>query len=74
MRVRCRGRVLRVVRPAGAARQDRSGTTLADTKIGVAARLEGYEYLPDSDEPTAAFARVAALHPPDDAEKPLASR
>lgn len=51
MRVRCRGRVLRVVRPSikgfGASGQAQSG---AETKIGVAVRLEGYEYLPDAEE------------------------
>src|ERR1700756_2566397 len=56
MPVRCRGRILRVVR---------SSTTnnlrpdSAETKIGVAARLECYEYLPD---PSADLARVASLH------------
>jgi hypothetical protein len=43
MPVRCRGRALRVVRPATSA----SSTTAnhVETKIGVAVRLECYEYL-----------------------------
>jgi len=54
MRVRCRGHVLRVVKPP----QDVSG---AQSKIGVAVRLEGYEYLPAMSD-SSNFARVAALH------------
>lgn len=63
MRVKCRARVLRVVRPAesplaaGASFEAR-----AETKIGVAARLHSYEYLPEAVEGTAAFERVAVLH------------
>ena len=44
MPVRCRGRALRVVRPATSASTSISG----ETKIGVAVRLECYEYLSDS--------------------------
>jgi hypothetical protein len=73
MRVRCRGRILRVVRPTAKSGQDSSNTTAAETKIGVAVRLEGYEYLSES-EGAASFARVSTLHPSDDAEKPLAGR
>jgi len=36
-------------------------TTIPETKIAVAVRLEGYEYL-DPAEPAAAFQRVSALH------------
>jgi PilZ domain len=56
MPVRCRGRILRVVRPG-------STSTLpggSQGKIGVAVRLECYEYLPDRVEPPP---RVSALHP-----------
>ena len=46
MPVRCRGRALRVVRPATSAS---SSTSInGETKIGVAVRLECYEYLSDS--------------------------
>jgi hypothetical protein len=73
MRVRCRGRILRIVRPTGRPRQDSLNTTCAETKIGVAVRLEGYEYLPET-EPASGLARVSTLHPSDDTEEPLASR
>lgn len=62
MPVRCRGRVLRVQKPA-----QRSGdcfaTIHAETKIGVAVRFEGYEYLSDAAESSAAYARISTLHP-----------
>jgi len=70
MRVRCRGRVLRVTTPAnpphaGLSHADPShaSTPLADSqaRIGVAVRLEGYEYLPDMAD-NSALQRVAALH------------
>ncbi|HTW59399.1 MAG TPA: PilZ domain-containing protein [Terriglobales bacterium] len=59
MRVRCRGHVLRVVKPA---QPSCDSPAVAETKIGVAVRLEGYEYLPEVAESSAAFARVSALH------------
>lgn len=55
MPVRCRGRVLRVVRPP-------AGVGHAETKIGVAVRLEGYEYLNSSAESSMPVSRVATLH------------
>jgi PilZ domain len=72
MPVRCRGRVLRVVRPAATSAPDGSGTAPAETKIGVAVRLEGYEYLPESSQSSASFPRVSALHPEHEEERPLA--
>jgi hypothetical protein len=68
MPVRCRGHVLRVVRPA--AGRDSSGPTHAETKIGVAVRFEGYEYLAESSESAASFPRVSALHPRDPDHEP----
>jgi hypothetical protein len=59
MPVRCRGRILRVVKPAVTAAQHPTG---AETKIGVAVRLEGYEYLPESAEGSSSFTRVSSLH------------
>ena len=56
MPVRCRGRILRVVRSSTA---NNLRPDSAETKIGVAVRLECYEYLPD---PSADLARVASLH------------
>ena len=67
MPVRCRGRILRVVRPAA-----NSDSSPAEPKIGVAVRLEGYEYLPESSESSAAFPRVSSLHPHRDEHRPLA--
>jgi len=70
MPVRCRGRILRVVRPAAMSAPDSSGTARPETKIGVAVRLEGYEYLPES-ESAATFPRVSALHPHHEEDRPL---
>lgn len=53
MRVRCRGKVVRVVQPA------------VGNKSGVAVHLEGYEFLPESEMKTdvsASFNRISALH------------
>ncbi len=79
MRVRCRGSVLRVALPPDVSQPDTSqpvqsqhdpsqpAATLAnpraETKIGVAVRLHGYEYLPESaDSSSSSFQRVSALH------------
>ena len=67
MPVRCRGRILRVVRPAAKS----SDAAHAERKIGVAVRLDGYEYLPESTEPAAAYPRVSSLHPLRDGERPV---
>jgi len=52
MRVRCMGRVLRVVQPS------------VGTKLGVAVHFDGYEYLPETKVAVerADFDRVSALH------------
>ncbi|HEV2397662.1 MAG TPA: PilZ domain-containing protein [Candidatus Sulfotelmatobacter sp.] len=63
MPVRCRGRVLRVVRPA-------ASVSHAETKIGVAVRLEGYEYLNSSAEGSIPVSRVATLHGRHDEDLP----
>ena len=73
MRVRCRGRILRIVRPDGSSTQNSLNKPCAETKIGVAVRLEGYDYLPET-EPASGLARVSTLHPSGDKEEPLASR
>ena len=67
MPVRCRGRILRVIRPATALLGACSG--LAETKIGVAVRLEQYEYLPADSHISGP--RVAALHPHQEEEREL---
>ncbi len=78
MRVRCRGRVLRIVRPADTswkpAASPAGGTKLAEskaaeTKIGVAVCLKGYEYLPEVENSAVNFRRVSALHSPSETER-----
>ena len=67
MPVRCRGHILRVVRPAAP-----FDSSPCDAKIGVAVRLEGYEYLPEASESSATFPRVSTLHSHHDEDRPLA--
>ncbi|MFZ0731222.1 MAG: PilZ domain-containing protein [Candidatus Sulfotelmatobacter sp.] len=64
MPVRCRARVLRVVRPVSPL--NGSASAAAETKIGVAVRLEAYEYLQAASDPVP---RVSALHPDHDKER-----
>jgi len=70
MPVRCRGRILRIVRPAAPLQLDSSASVRAETKIGVAVRLEGYEYLPS--DSTAKSVRVSTLPSPHDEDLPVA--
>jgi hypothetical protein len=83
MRVRCRGRVVRIVKPADkgwmpaasvdTATATRSAETRsAETKIGVAVCLNGYEYLPETEDTSADFRRISALHSPSETERPAA--
>jgi hypothetical protein len=73
MRVRCRGRVLRVVRPSVKGLfSPAQPTSPAETKIGVAVLLEGYEYLPETTEARATFPRISALHAQHEDERPAA--
>jgi PilZ domain len=81
MRVRCRGRVLRVVKPADHGWKPTTsaeiettfpGTKPAGTKIGVAVCLNGYEYLPETEDGSADFRRISALHTPSETELPAA--
>jgi PilZ domain len=58
MRVRCRGHVLRVARPSISL----PSIATCDSKLGIAVRFDGYEYLPESLEGTSTFARVSVLH------------
>ena len=62
MRVRCRGRVLRVV----TAETPASASTVAEgeTKIGVAVCLKDYEYLPETEAGPSDYQRISALHHP----------
>jgi PilZ domain len=50
MRVRCRGKVLRVLSCA------------VDNRSVVAVQLEGYEFLPEAASGSSDFARISALH------------
>jgi len=70
MVVRCRGRILRVIRPT-AWTGDSSSQHHAETKIGVAVRFDGYEYLPEAAESPASFARLSGLHPQHEEERRL---
>src|ERR1019366_7392684 len=79
MRVRCRGRVLRIVKPADNAwkfaASAETETKLAETraaepKIGVAVCLKGYEYLPEAEDGSAGFPRFAPRPPPGGAGRP----
>jgi len=70
MPVRCKGRVLRIVRPTAPHVIDPSAPK-AETKVGVAARLEEYEYLPECEESFANFSRVSSLHSHSDEDRHL---
>ena len=64
MRVRCRGRVLRVIRSL-----ENTETKIDEGKFGVAVCLTDYEYLPSSDDSSADFRRISALHTPAETER-----
>jgi len=70
MRVRCRGRVLRVVRPSAALHPASAGVSAAETKIGIAVRFESYEYLAEAAASGEGFSRVSTLHPQPEDSKP----
>jgi len=72
MPVRCRGRILRIVRPVTTSGEGSSNVARAETKIGVAARLECYEYLPESANSRSNLARTSSLHPHHEEDQPLA--
>ena len=83
MRVRCRGRVLRIVKPtdkdngwkpaaladSGSSRREQGPR---ETKIGVAVCLKGYEYLPETEGGSPDFRRISALHSPSETQRPAA--
>src|ERR1700692_450794 len=96
MRVRCRGRVLRVVNAAdngwksafttstetrsspNAFGENKSGETQSTEiksaeKIGVAVCLNGYEYLPETEDGSADFRRISALHSTSQTERVTAA-
>ena len=65
MPVRCKGHVLRTLRPVSPSTPD--GANHAETKIGVALRIENYEYLVEA--PDAAAARIAPVRPDRDEDQ-----
>ena len=79
MRVRCRGLVLRIVKPADhsyapvAFAHARSDDFKPERQIGVAVCLKGYEYLPEAEDGSAAFRRISALHSAGETERTVAS-
>src|ERR1022692_3651564 len=68
MPVRCRGRILRVVRPSAKGNSDSSQS---EAKIGVEVRLDGYEYLPESSDSSATFPPGSRRHLQLGQERPL---
>ena len=64
MRVRCRGKVLRVHKPAATNSATASAAINPGTKIGVAVHFEHYEHLPDTQATSQSdqYLRVACLH------------
>jgi len=71
MHVRCRGHVLRVVKPSAVTAQNGAGRAPSGPRLGVAVRFDSYEYLPDLVESSARPARVATLHPHEDETAPV---
>ncbi|MBZ5681778.1 MAG: PilZ domain-containing protein [Acidobacteriia bacterium] len=69
MRVRCRGRVLRVVKRSDPGLLEVPARS--ETKVGVAVRFDGYEYLPEAADGPATFQRVSSLHGHGEEEQPL---
>jgi hypothetical protein len=69
MRVRCKGRVLRVEKPAEAGNLEPP----AETKIGVAVCLSGYDYLSENEDSSADFRRISALHGTAETDRPTIS-
>lgn len=61
MRVRCRGRVLRVEGKSDRLPSPGREANAAETKIGVAVCLKGYEYLSETEDASADLRRISAL-------------
>ena len=75
MRVRARGRILRILGPTPVAQNNSPAATSAEiktrveTKIGVSVVFENYEYLAELEESESGFARVATLHSHEETEE-----
>ncbi|HEY1657585.1 MAG TPA: PilZ domain-containing protein [Candidatus Sulfotelmatobacter sp.] len=61
MRVRCRGRILRVLKSTDKI-IDAGNNHTVDNKIGVAVCLSNYEYLPEMEDGSVEFRRISPLH------------
>jgi hypothetical protein len=68
MRVRCRGRVLRILRTEEKSIHPGRNHPI-DNKIGIAVCLSSYEYLPEVEDGSVEFRRISALHHSFDAEQ-----
>ena len=71
MPVRCRARVLRVVKSMPSAGANAASPDM-ERKIGVAVRLETYEYLSVDAEMSAAHTRISSLHSDHEKDAPQA--
>lgn len=69
MRVRCRGRILRVVKRSDLGLPEVPAQS--ETQVGVAVRFDGYEYLSESSDVPASFQRVASLHSNSEEDRPV---
>jgi hypothetical protein len=70
MPVRCRGRILRIERSVISTNEASRPPT--ESKVGVAVRLESYEYLATASEISTSFQRVATLHHDHPEDRPSA--
>jgi PilZ domain len=89
MRVRCKGRILRVVKPMdrsvnrdlqadtaiassefGGPEDISTPTRSSETKIGVAVCFNEYEYLSETEDGSADFRRISALHGTAESDRP----
>ena len=69
MRVRCRGRILRVVKRSDPGLPEVPAQS--ETQVGVAVRFDEYEYLSESADVPATFQRVASLHSHSEEDRPV---
>jgi hypothetical protein len=71
MRVRCKGRVLRIVKPSTGLSQNGAGRESSAPRLGVAIRFDSYEYLPDGTDSSARTTRAASLQPREEDTSPV---
>jgi hypothetical protein len=76
MRVRCKGRILRVANSlaeTGSPETSSAQTISVQTSIGVAVCFTDYEYLPEIEDASADFRRISALHETSNGDRPAPS-